>query len=648
MTKKLMYCIYITLFSGFLFALSDAEISKIKSGFKERKLQILTNQIANTEPSYKSIEEEAMRYGLNRFNYALACLYLNKNIERANQAVVDAVKALREHDNNEHWFFGEAGLHWQGATLGRIFLMFGENGTIEQRLSEDTQNIVKAVFWEWAYRNDWHFTVEQIPENIWNIWESENHDLMRGTLCWMIAQILKEDPEYRKKEYDDGTTPAEKYEKWNKHFTLYMSERGRKGLFAEVAAPGYGKHSLQCVYNLYDFSESNSEVKRLAKSLLDLWWADWAAEQMDAFRGGSKLRCARGGNAFDMSPSQNAHYQSGWLYSWIYTEVGKPASLNHCVMPAATSDYIIPDVVIDIALDIVGRGRYELISRRPSANIQPRLREYYPDTWGYPLNPDWNGMVKYSYCTPSFIIGCHMSPKTHYSDWYAWGQNQWAGIMFRGSNEDFIYPEALLPNGERGFTYNQHWAIQNKNTMIIQRNKHGWRVGDMRVWFGKNLEKHEEQGWVFVEAQKAYAAAKVVFGGYTWDDDNWLRLTDKDSPIIFEAACKEYYSDYQAFKDDILDNKLIIQGEATSEKIPETGAFTMRHDVLYYEGLLNSGNFTFYFRSDKTPEINHIPVDYAPDFTFKSPFIRQAPYASEKVVITKDKRTVTLDFSIDD
>ncbi len=665
MPTKLICCVCLFV-PAISMALSDKEINEIKSHFGERKRQILTSQIANPEPAYQGHAQEPMRYAFNRLNYALACLYLDENIEQANDAVVNAIEKLTAPDNSSHYFLGEAGLHWQGSVLGRIYLLFGNNGLIQERLSENTQAIVKNAIWQWAYNNDWHFDPADIEQDIWNIWESENHDIMRGSLCWMIAKILKDSPDYQDNTYSSDKSvktfhkknielsgsdkveivPRVKYEHWDKYFTVYLSERGKRGLFAEIDSPGYAKHTLQCLYNLYDFADSGSEVKRLAKALLDLWWADWASEQIDACRGGSKVRCARGGGLYALGASQSGLYQSGRLYSWIYTGLGEQASLNHCVMPAATSDYMIPDVVIDIALDVEGRGKYETISRRPSANKQPRPESVgtYNQTRIYPLNPDWNGKVKYSYCTPSFIMGCDFSPKTHYSDWYGWGQNLWAGIMFSGNPDDLIYPEALTDKGERGFTYNQHWAVQNKNTMILQRNKYGWLVGDMRLWFGKNLERYESEGWIFVKAQKAYAAVKVAFGGYTWDDENWLRLSDIDSPIIFEAACKEDYSDFDAFKEDVLGNKLVIQGEATSKDVPETGAFAMRNDVLYYEGILDSGNFTFYFRSDRTPEINNIPINYAPDFTFKSPFINQYPYASDKVVIQKDGRQIKLEF----
>ena len=66
--------------------------------------------------------------------------------------------------------------------------------------------------------------------------------------------------------------------------------------------------------------------------------------------------------------------------------------------------------------------------------------------------------------------------------------------------------------------------------------------------------------------------------------------------------------------------------------------------ILTYTGLGDSGTFTFDTKGSQTPTVNGAPVDYAPDYTFKSPFLNEK-WASGIVKIKKDKRKLTLDFT---
>ncbi len=172
--------------------------------------------------------------------------------------------------------------------------------------------------------------------------------------------------------------------------------------------------------------------------------------------------------------------------------------------------------------------------------------------------------------------------------------------------------------------------MQNKGTLIVQKlDTSQYTADDMRVYFWKEMRRTEEAGWVFVEAPHAYAAVRPVDGGFTWEgaDHNWMRLEDAYSPVIIEVARHADFPDLAAFSKAVLANP-----------------FSYRDRVLEYTGLQDSGRFTFFAKSGEPPQINGAPVQYAPPFTYQSPFITST-YPADQVTIRKDHRSLILDFS---
>jgi hypothetical protein len=174
-------------------------------------------------------------------------------------------------------------------------------------------------------------------------------------------------------------------------------------------------------------------------------------------------------------------------------------------------------------------------------------------------------------------------------------------------------------------TYNEQWSIQHKGTLIVQKLRSAL-AKDMRVCFSEDLDPHEQDGWIFARAAQAFAAVKIVQGGWRWDDEIWLRLENEYSPVIIEVVrSQDYNNDFDSFK---------------SAVSPQ--AVHLNQGVLRYRGLHDSGDFTFYTRSNRTPEFNGKPIDFAPDYAFDSPFMKET-WASGVVHIQKDDRRYTID-----
>jgi len=69
---------------------------------------------------------------------------------------------------------------------------------------------------------------------------------------------------------------------FNDYYKRFTRERAGKGLLVECAS-GYNKWTLNSWYNIADFSRDPVTRQRM-KMFLDLYWADWAIEQIDAVR----------------------------------------------------------------------------------------------------------------------------------------------------------------------------------------------------------------------------------------------------------------------------------------------------------------------------------------------------------------------------
>jgi len=594
-----------------LCALSDSELIEVRDGFENRRDQALQIQVQKPYPGVKDASDLKL-YGWNRFSYALAALYQNVQVEKANAAIIDAVDHLLASDES----LGDMEFHWLGNIAVRLYLLFGPNGNHRQGiLSPEAADALRRVLWEWAKSEAWIKSAK--PSETWFIWGSENHEAMRDATAWGTAMILKDIAPYNTYKYNDVSTVAEQYEAWNRFLKEYLRERIKKGLLVEIAS-NYGKYTTQGWYNFYDFSE-DPELRSLARDALHLWWADYAQEQFEGIRGGSKSRCYQGADS-----RYGSHDDTRQMFWYNFGE-GHKLSRHPSIMCMLTSNYRLPLVILDIGLDREGRGVYECKSRRVGKHLSYDLSMSLTTkkTPFYTHDPDNGGIFRYTYCTPDFIMGTSMTENLHHTAWTNISmQNRWHGVIFNGDIESRIFPQCV---GNKA-TYNQQWSVQSKGTLIAQKLTGSGYTLDMQVWFSSDLKLEEAEGWILAQASGAFAAVRVVRGGYTRDDENWLRCEDEYSPIIIEAARKiDYDNLYENFKSAVLAQKV-----------------SLKDGALKYQGLGGSGDFTFYPDSKRLPELDGKPVNLAPDYTFDSPFMRE-DWASGIVHITKSNRQLTID-----
>ena len=601
---------------------SEAELIKLRGTFETRRdsmFQLLREKplkvAKKRQPLAPGRAAYTRHYSYSITSFAMKAFWLNEQLDVANAALAD----------NCRYYIGEQkarddrdSFYWAADVVCRLLELFGHHGArAAGRLSPRTEDLMLEMMWLYCKNNSRLADADYERNRAWHIHESENHHIQGFSTVWHFSKFLKDAPLYQARKYDDGRTPAQHYEAWTAYSKEYMRERVRKGLFVETANKGYGVMTLKGIYNFQDFAD-DPELRRLARVVLDLYWATWAEEQIDGVRGGGASRVYQGA----MSQFGRGGINR-WAGFYLGRGHGKPPSNNEFTV--LTSSYRMPLVVMDIALDAAGRGVYEVQQRR----LGLAEKGYYkpPD---YRLRTDYGGIMRYTYCTPDFVMGTAMLEARPLEDWsMISSQNRWLGVIFRGHQDARIYPQC---DARGGRTYNQQWSVQRKGTMIAQKLRDSRGCKDMRIWFARRglTNRVERGGWVFVEAKGAYAAVRPADGGYKWDPagrkatGDWLRCTNSWSPVIIEVARKAEMTNYGSFQTAVLACSLQFEGKC-----------------LTYTGLADD-TFTFFADHSRPPLINGEPIDYAPPMVFDSPFI-QSRWNSGIVTIQKGKRQIVLD-----
>ncbi|MFI4911051.1 MAG: hypothetical protein ACIAQZ_05235 [Sedimentisphaeraceae bacterium JB056] len=615
--KLVLTLLSVTIISSSLFALTDQELNAVLDGFEARRDSMLSSQVSSPYPSTNYPEDENVGgYVWNRQGFALSALYLNTQLAEANQAIIDACNA----EKNEPAVYDES-FHWRGNVYYRIYKYFNSNSDyFPGRLTPAAEAAICDIFWNWAKYKSVLTDADYSQTDTWLYWGSENHDAMRKSSCWSAADILKDVPAYQNLTFDDGGTAAQHYDAWTAYFKKYLTERGKKGLLLELGSHTYPKYTVQGWYNFYDFA-GDEDLSILSGKLLDAWWADYALNQFNGVRGGAKMRVYQ-----DVATSGLSDGALGMC--WYYLDIGTAKSRHPGVMCLATSAYRLPLVVMDIALDVDGRGTYESYERRQGLRDQSKE----DDIEEIGIDAETPGILTYAYHKPEFILGSGMWNKLPMDSWSpVSAQNRWVGAIFSVDVNARIFPQCVgLVNDK---TYNQYWNVQNKGTLITQKLTTSTQSGDMRVYFsgGSNMIIYEEDGWIFGRLTNAFAAVRPAWGTYSWDDANWIRFSDPYAPVIMEVAASSDFSNvFSLFKAEV------------KTHVPTVDA----NGVLTYTGLLDSGTFTFYTQSTDLPEINGQPVDLAPSKTFNSPFMNE-DWDSGIINVTKDDRSLTIDLNYD-
>jgi hypothetical protein len=612
--------------------------------------------LAETDARHKAFYEALVEKGhykgtLTILGSALGRYGLNRDLQKANQLIVlkyEKAYALEmERDGKLHhpWYnFGKE---------QRLVFLFGSRSKFfPGRMSLAAEKVLLEKMWAWAQATT---RLEMtLPERDWWMLGSENHWAHLWTGMWGAAQIFADHPDYRDQRYADGTDTAAMAKAFDERFKRFARDRACKGLLMELNS-AYNKQTLSGLYNVADFA-TDPVLKNRMRMFFDVYWADWAIEQIDGFRGGSRSRSYPGPHSTTGS--------SVSINAWYHFGVGEPLNHQPDVWAAATTLYRPDPLVVELAMDVQGRGNYANVSRRmglrdmavagqkasidaavdgPAAHFASDPHNIlYPEP-STAIDPRGGGLLRYTWCTPDFILGTSMVEARPNADWANFSsQNRWDGAIFGGHSTARIYVQSQGAK-TRSF-YNANWSVQCKGVLVVQRLKDGLssEAKGQRVWFDQSLERVEKDGWVFAQGPRAYAAVRVVEGGTEWKPDAPAQKDDKPgpgmflycaeelSPVIIEAAQKSDYASFSAFQQAVLANPLSWKAKR-----------------LDYRSNLYQTQLTLFADYSQPPRVDGVSVNYSPAKVYDSPFL-QGDFGKGLVTLKKGDRQAVLDFTKED
>lgn len=557
-------------------------------------------------------------------NFALRCFLNDEQLPEAN----DAVLAFCNQYADQQYFDN---LDWMSDMAFRLIEDYGSQGSVSPgKLTQTAENALYELFWQYARRHSNLDRVAATPANVWTaVGGTENLIAMNVATLWHAAKLLRNHPAYAGLTYDNGVTPEVYYQASTAYYKEWLRERARKGMLTEFSNNHYGPVTAKGIYNFVDYAE-DPELRELARKWLDLFWLTWAQEQIHGVKGGGMARIYQQdwGKSMSMEGLNNPFSD----IFWCYTGLGKSGLPVNNVLTYLASSYRPPALAIDLATDLVGRGSYASIERKMGRAIN--------GTQQIDLNETF---TRYTYTTPDFILGTF-----HVGNWRYWwwqmisSQNRWHGAIFNSHPDARIYFQcSVIPTGQ--LNYNQHWSVQSRNAIIVQKlNNAGTEstriakyAGEMKVWVSAagRTELLERGGWVFASYGTAYAALRVVEGGFRWRDDEepaypgeWMVLDHEYSPVVMEIGRAADFTNFTAFQDRILTNPLTYADAVVNYQ--STPGDTLTLDAAYRQ----------------SPQVNGVPLNYKPANAYDSPFVTGS-FGSGVVNAQKGNRQLTLDFN---
>lgn len=468
----------------------------------------------------------------------------------------------------------------------------------------------------------------EAKRDVWEMEGSENHHLSSKTSDLLAAQFLRNIPAYASEKYDDGSTLADQYEARRAYFLEWFDARAKRGQFVEAASPSYQAESIAALFNLRDFAE-DPILRRKAEMYLDLAYAVIAEETLLTTRGGPKSR-VKVGHEYDAGMSDRG-------YNLMFNSPGRefqPLGDSS----RSTSDYYPPPAIVNLAKDTSQRGSYSFTTRWPGPVADGGGRDSNdPDGMLWRMLDPERSVLRCEFATPSYVLGS-AALDARWLDDTSMGY-RWQGIVFASDPVARIGFEVEPADTKDWHGFNPFFSVQDRNVLVTQKwapvppNPRSSQPAHLRVYFSPTHDDvQEEDGWIFVKDGAAFAAVKVVAGGYTWtpawkhadamtkDNKAFITLNTENAPVVVIAnEAADYQNDFAAFKSGV-----------------------KSQPVDYKDGVLRFATIAFH-GPHRPGQINGQPVNLAPSRGFDSPFIR-SEWNSGLIYIRKGNDSLTLDF----
>ncbi len=544
---------------------------------------------------------------VTKVRVGIASLALRQHVEQVN--------AVFEADGFAYAPHEDFGFSLFSLPYVRVYGLFNERtGVMKGRLSAKAQANLEKTLWSCAKANS---KLAEAQRDVWAQEGSENHHMTSKVSDFLVAQFLKDIPAYAQLKYDDGSTLQQQYEARLAYWSKWLDERARRGLFEEDGS-SYQNYVIEALFNLHDLCE-DPVLRRKAGLFLDLVFANFAEETLGTQRGGPKTR------------TKEEHFRSA-AYDLLFDAPGAEFTLSDYLL--STSSYYPSPAIVSLAKEFRQRGTYSFVKRAPDAVVIGSREHLAVPRSKWSTLDKTNTMTRVGFATPHYIAGSHsLDPSAKVEDSR---EQRWQGIVFANDPMARIGMDGKSGVTKGGYISNPFNTIQDRNLMVTLK----WgpiidKGTDPHLWIYLSYALdavEEEDGWIFVRSGDAFAAVKVVEGGYIWSpawkhsdafspkDKSFIRLNAKSSPIITIANdAADYHNDFASFK------------KALKEKPIHWKDGVLKFATITHDGTLKAG------------KINGQAVIPRPSRVNDSPFIR-SEWDSGLIYLRKGNETEILDF----
>ena len=564
---------------------ADKSLAQVDPGTVNARLQSkIQDNINNPWPGISDTNNAA---GI--FSYALACLHLNQNVSQANQLLFNF------YTNNPIPPKGGGRDDWNGYFWQHIVWRLFHDPHAGSRLTAQTRERIEDNMWVWL---DTRSKISEAEQSEWLIYDSENHDAMTKGSHLMCLLALKNSPRYGPAAVlGDGGTVAEHLDAWTEFYMRYFRARAQEGINVEIACQQYARYTVGAYYNIMDFAES-AGLRALAKTFIDLYWADTASDWLHSgVRGGGQTRCYREGSYIRTGTSYAFHGPL-WAQGWHENE----ASIRTYQMIMAVSPYRIPDIITACAAD-PARPNFLYTSRRFGRGGAWNSNSDYTVVFD---NGD-SSIRRETFVTSDYTMGGFTLDMN--KDYIALiDQNRVMGVMFAfGPNE------RIMVFGKGGSDITKSFAdingVTRENCMVVQRDKNvssGGNANQLYISPTAWANRVEVNGWLFTQLGNAYCAIKPAGGGYASEAAGTgvnLTMGDMWAPVVIQMGQAVDYAGFGDFQSSV-----------------QANAFTYAAGTMNYTSEAGD-TFTFYANSKTTPRVNGATVNLNPAKTYDSPYL---------------------------
>ncbi len=580
--------------------------------------------------------------------WALAALTLDEKVENANTRLLKRANdyiATHRADTKISAFKPEEAKETPWAYFGltdyvRMLCLFHAKSLhFPGRLTPETEAAMKEALWFWV-KKDCRLADASL-ENLLVLLGTENHDLTRRPNHYLVSSLLKDDPAYRDRRYDDGHTAVEHAAAYTKFFREWPRKRAMTGLWIEVGSNTYQKYSWPALFNLHELAP-DSVVRKRFGMLLDLAFIEEAQISVRGRRGGGRSRAVGGRNGFES------------YKNLLYAPKGQPTGCSHSKV-METSRYQLPAAAILLRKRAFPVGEPFVIRNRVLGEVEPSRPG---DGEGRRHAPD-SALVNYGYRTPHYLLGSTLQnpaltmpgpdsekPVLKYGGISR--QNRWCGLLFDDPASDEIcavYP--VIEKTRGGRPQHPFWSVQHENVILLQRiapetrkRIGSYSTGKVGIRFhGRGLQKVDAGGWIFAGNGKAFVGVKFLDGGHDWDEarkeaspTGFKRATDT-SRILLHAGDITTQGSFEQFRAKVLVNPLNVNKDRVEYRF---GASGTRIEVSLYDGD-DLDRFVL-------PRVDGKPVNLRPSWTYHSPYLH-GEFGSDRIAVTVGPVTQLLDFS---